>query len=360
VGIAAALHAFTFWALVRWASPASRASAAEDGRPSRADETVEAIELQEEQASAPVAPASREAQLALRASVATNPRLSVSDVRAAREGDESSDRPSEALDRPFDPTVPRPLSPDAIGLGGRNVFLGALPQGMMSAPTTEAGATSARAVPSREATGPSGPSRALQDGLREALHDRDVAQGLGAGGPVVTAAEVSVRESDVPLNAHAILEATTDAQGEVLSVRVLGESAGRADWEDAASRVRAALRGRRLRVPPGSGGVVVTLDVTSRWQLASGHDPDVEVSVAGQPVKPARPESKDPVRVEVLKPEVKIEEPSPPPDLSPPVKLPTAHAQAGVKILGIDFDVTDLAPRPSRVVHARVIREKLL
>jgi hypothetical protein len=355
VAIATFLHAFTFWVLVRAASPVSH-SAAEDRPLPQADETVQEIALLEEQASsARAAPASRETQPELlHASVATSAR----DVRTVREGDESSDRPSEALDRPFDPTVSRPLSPEAIGLGGRNMFLGGLPPGMTGAPTAEPGA--ARAVPHREARGASGASRALQDGLRESLHDQDVAQGLGSGGPVVTAAEASVRESDVPLNAHAILEATTDAQGEVLSVRILGESAGRADWEDVASRVRNALRGRRLRVPAGSGGVAVTLDVTSRWQLASGHDPDVEVSVAGQPVKPARPEAKDPVRVEVLKPEVKVEETAPPPDLNPPVKVPPAHAQVGVKLLGVDFDVTDLAPRPSRVVHARVLREKLL
>jgi hypothetical protein len=176
----------------------------------------------------------------------------------------------------------------------------------------------------------------------------------------VTAAEASVRESDVPLNAHAVLEARADAQGDVVSVRILGESAGRADWEDVARRVREALRSRKLRVPSGSGGVVVTLDVTSRWQLASGHDPDVEVAVAGQPVKPAAPESKNPVHVDVLKPEVKVEEVEPPPDLSPPVKLPPQHAEARIKILGVDFDVTDLTPRPSRVVHARIVREKLL
>jgi hypothetical protein len=353
VAIAVALHALTFWALVRWASPAARPSAAEDRPRLDSDSIVEVVELAEEHpSSAPEAPVSREERLA---SVAMSARVPV-----GREVGESSDRPSEALDRPFDPTVPQSLSPEMIGLGGRNVFLGALPPGMTGAPATEPGPAAGRSVPRRDSPGASGPSRALQDGIREALHEGDVAKGLGAGGPVVTAAESSVRESDVPLNAHAILEATTDARGEVLSVRVLGDSAGRADWEDVASRVREALRGRRLRVPPGSGGVVVTLDVTSRWQLASGHDPDVEVSVAGQPVKPARPESKDPVRVEVLKPEVKVEETSPPPDLSPPVKVPPAHAQAGVKILGIDFDVTDLAPRPSRVVHARVVREKLL
>jgi hypothetical protein len=357
VAIAAAVHALSLAALVRWSSSASRMATSPEER-ARPDETFEGVELLDE----PVASAAADdvGLAMLRGSVATSRPVASSGTPAAREADGSNDRPSEALDHPFDPTVPQPLSLDAIGLGGRNVFLGALPEGVTGISTTETSGTAARAAPSREATGASGASRALQDGLREALHDRDVARGLGAGGPVVTAAEASVRESDVPLNAHAILEATTDAQGEVLSVRVLGESVGRADWEDVASRVRGALRGRKLRVPPGGGGVVVTVDVTSRWQLASGHDPDVEVSVGGLPVKPARPESKDPVRVEVLKPEVKVEEPSPPPDLNPPVKLPTAHAQVGVKLLGSDFDVTDLAPRPSRVVHARILREKLL
>jgi hypothetical protein len=324
----------------------------------RRSATVDEIELLEEQPAALPAPASPDEPVA-RVSVATSARVSASDVPAPRAEGVSSDRPDEALERPFDPTGGQSLTPEAIGLGGRNVFLGGLPQGIAGPATSASSITAARAAPRGEG-GASGPSRALQDGIRDALHDRDVARGLGAGGPVVTAAEASVRESDVPLNAHAILEATTDGQGEVVSVRILGESAGRADWQDVASRVREALRGRKLRVPSGSGGVVVTLDVTSRWQLASGHDPDVEVAVAGQPVKPARPESKNPVRVDVLKPELKVEETEPPPDLSPPVKLPPQHAEARIKILGVDFDVTDLAPRPSRVVHARILREKIL
>jgi hypothetical protein len=359
VAIALALHAFAFWVAGR-SSPAARTVAASEDR--RLETPDEVDLLDERTTSAVPAPASPDEPLA-RMSVATRARASASDIRTARAEDGSSEGPFEprveALDRPFDPTVPQSLSPEAIGLGGRNVFLGGLPPGVTGSATTEPGAVVARAAPPRE-MGASGPSRALQDGLREALHDRDVAQGLGVGGPVVTAAEASVRESDVPLNAHAILEATADAQGDVITVRILGESAGRADWEDVASRVREALRGRKLRVPSGSGGVVVMLDVTSRWQLASGHDPDVEVAVAGQPVKPARPESKNPVRVDVLKPELKVEETEPPPDLNPPVKLPPQHVKAEVKILGVDFDVTDLAPRPSRVVHARIVREKLL
>ena len=41
------------------------------------------------------------------------------------------------------------------------------------------------------------------------------------------------------------------------------------------------------------------------------------------------------------------------------MKLPQYEVQV-VKLLGLDIDPTDLTPRPLRVVHARVVREKLL
>jgi hypothetical protein len=98
--------------------------------------------------------------------------------------------------------------------------------------------------------------------------------------------------------------------------------------------------------------------VASRWQLPSGHDPDTEVSVLGIPVKKAAPENKRPMKMEILKPELKVVEAPAQPE-GQPTKLPQYQLQLG-KLLGLDIDETDLAPRPLRVVHARVVREKLL
>jgi hypothetical protein len=39
--------------------------------------------------------------------------------------------------------------------------------------------------------------------------------------------------------------------------------------------------------------------------------------------------------------------------------LPTQNAQV-VTLIRVEFDPVDFAPRPLRVVHARVVREKLL
>jgi hypothetical protein len=125
-----------------------------------------------------------------------------------------------------------------------------------------------------------------------------------------------------------------------------------------ADALKEAMHGRKLRVPSG-GGVAVTLEVTSRWQLPSGYDLDVDVSVAGITLKKASPEAKRPRRVEVLKPELKVVEAPASPETTPVSKLPPAQIQI-VKVLGIDFDATDLVPRPLRVVHARVVKEKLL
>jgi len=145
----------------------------------------------------------------------------------------------------------------------------------------------------------------------------------------------------------------------LLALSLVDASQGRAEWEHVATSLRDALRTRRLHVPGGTGGVAITLEVASRWQLPSGHDPDTEVSVLGIPVKKAQPESRHAKKVEILKPELKIVEAPAQPEVTTGVKLPQYQVQV-VKLLGLDIDETDLTPRPLRVVHARVVREKIL
>jgi hypothetical protein len=204
------------------------------------------------------------------------------------------------------------LSPDAVGLGGRNVFLGGT-----SAPAVEEG--SGEEGQARIA------SRALQQKIRQELHDDDVAHGLGSGGPVVNAAEELVRGSDVPVNARARLEVTTDAAGAVTAIRVLGENADREAWESVARRLVDGLRTRALHVPSGSRGVTIVLEVTSRWLLPSGTDPRAPFS----------------------------------PHFGSPAGGVTdvEYGTSPIARSSIAFDVTDFVPRPSRVVHAHVVRE---
>jgi hypothetical protein len=238
---------------------------------------------------------------------------------------------------------PTTLSADSIGLGPRNVFLGGLPGGPERPPAPN------RSAP-HEAPG-------VEQSIRDALSERDREIGLAASGPIVGVAEEISRASETPWNSRATFEVTTDASGAVAAVRLLNASEAWGAWERVAKDLHAALRGRTLHVPAGSTGLAVTLDVVSRLQLPSGHDPDMAVSVLGLPVKKAPATSKKPQRVEILKPEVTIRDVDPQPDLSPPVKLPLKHVVIGLQLLVLGIDPTDLTPRPLRVVHSRIVRE---
>jgi hypothetical protein len=238
---------------------------------------------------------------------------------------------------------PVTLSADAIGLGGRNVFLEGLPGSPERPP----------------AANPSGLNEApgVEQSIRDALSERDREVGLAAGGPIVGVAEEISRASETPWNSRATFEAITDASGAVTAVHLLNASEAWGAWERVAKDLHAALQRRTLHVPAGSAGLAVTLDVVSRLQLPSGHDPDMAVSVLGLPVKKAPSTSKNPQRVDILKPELTVRDVDPPPDLGPPVKLPLKHLVVGVQFFVLGIDPTDLTPRPLRVVHARIVRE---
>jgi hypothetical protein len=256
-----------------------------------------------------------------------------------------------ALERFLTPS----LSPEQLGLGKHNVFLTGLPGG--AEPRTGERAQGER--PQSESRG-ANEAPGIEQSVRDALHEHDVAIGLGAGGPVVTVAEEATRSSDALTNSRARFEVEADAGGGVRAVRVLDVSEARSEWEAVAGKIHDRLRGRRLRVPPGSAGVLMTLEVASRWQLPSGHDPDTAVSVLGVPFKKASPTSKQPVRVDVLKPTFRVTEAPVDPGTSAPAHPMLPYRLELFDFFNSNFDPTDLVPRPLRVVHARVVREKVL
>ena len=162
--------------------------------------------------------------------------------------------------------------------------------------------------------------RSMQDALREGDH----AMGLDVGGPLVAVAEDMVRPSDTPVDSHAVFEIVVDGAGNVTGVTLVGANAGRPSWERVASKLAVALRSKKLTMR-GHGGAVVTLSVDSRWTMPSG-------GRAGHPVSP--PTSVDPVTGE-----------------------PCGVASSGC-VASTGFDITDLATRPGRQVHARVVTER--
>jgi hypothetical protein len=150
-------------------------------------------------------------------------------------------------------------------------------------------------------------NRAAGEAMRAALHDGDVTRGLGGGGPVVTALEGAVLAGTAPFESRAVIVAIADAAGLVTRVDIESFSDDLASFRAIADDVLNRLRDKRLRVPADAHGIAVRLEVTSRLASASG---------GGSGLDPR-------------------------------------HA-------AINFDLSDLGARATRLVHARILGEDLL
>jgi hypothetical protein len=89
--------------------------------------------------------------------------------------------------------------------------------------------------------------------LMAPLGATQAAAGLTAGAQVVATAQ-SAADGKGPSRGHGTLRITVEQDGSVSAVSVSGVG-----WEAAAQAIRAALAGRRLRVPSGARGVVISL-----------------------------------------------------------------------------------------------------
>jgi hypothetical protein len=195
------------------------------------------------------------------------------------------------------------LSALALGLGGKNPYLGGVP----GRPTD-----ASEPLPQRRDNVAPGVDRSMRDAALE----RDLDLGLGSGGPLIAVAEDIMRSSDAPVDGVAIFEVTIDANGDVVSVRVGDVGDALPKWRQVAKGMLSALRSRPARLRHAGKGVVVTLEVRSRWVLPSG-------SRAGRPIKD-----------------------------------PYVTSAGIMTAVGGSFDVSDIGARPSRDVHARVLGER--
>ncbi len=101
----------------------------------------------------------------------------------------------------------------------------------------------------------------------------DIELGLFPGGELVSLTRDVVRTSLAPDVGHALFEFQIDGAGIVASVRVLDASSDRSDWDDVAADLAKAARAHPVRVPAGSQGLALTLDVTSALKTVSGSTP---------------------------------------------------------------------------------------
>ena len=105
--------------------------------------------------------------------------------------------------------------------------------------------------------------------LREALHARDQALGLMHGGAVVGAAHDAAFASYAH-DGRAVIEVDLDANGNATGAHVLSVSSDASAWADVARAIAEALRARRISLPTGARGLVVTVAVDLSTRLPSG------------------------------------------------------------------------------------------
>jgi hypothetical protein len=152
-------------------------------------------------------------------------------------------------------------------------------------------------------------NRAAGESMRAALHDQDVARGMGSGGPVVTALEDAVHAGTAPPDSHAVLVAIADASGVVTRVDVESASDDLASFRAIAADVLARLREKRVRIPAAARGLSMRIEVSSRLALPSGE------SGSGIGFAPRQ--------------------------------------------MALTFDPSDIGARPVQVIHARILGEQL-
>ncbi|MEY2934839.1 MAG: hypothetical protein RL033_5588 [Pseudomonadota bacterium] len=222
------------------------------------------------------------------------------------------------------------LSLDALGVG-KNPFL-------TPPPATTAADT-------RIALG-----RRIDHVLRSGLAAHDQELGLGPEGPALTAVTQLVMQSATRPNTSARILLRTDASGEVIHVEMADASGDTAGWNTVAADLLKSLRGKKLRVPGGTGGVTMQLRVDSREQLPSGADPGLAVDLFGLEVKKGQGDRS--TRVQVLTPKIELGT----------YELVKDDPRSKIPVIGVSLtlfslmgDPTDIGAPARRVVHAHLV-----
>jgi hypothetical protein len=187
----------------------------------------------------------------------------------------------------------------------------------------------------------------LRSGL--AAHDQEL--GLGPEGPALTAVTQLVMQSTTRPNTSARILLRTDGSGEVIHVELADASGDTAGWNTVAADLLKSLRGKKLRVPNGTGGVTMQLRVDSREQLPSGADPGLAVDLFGVEVKKGQGERS--TRVQVLTPKIELGTYELVKD-DPRSKIPVIGVS--ITLFSLMGDPVDIGAPARRVVHAHLVK----
>ena len=199
--------------------------------------------------------------------------------------------------------------------------------------------------------------RRLQQSMASALEARDRKHGLGAHGKVIKALEAAARIANTPANGRADFLVVVDDRGRVASIEVVNATGAFRSWKSAARQARRALARHRVPLPEGAQGLQIQLEIASRVQRPSGHDPDIAVSLFGIPLNEVK--GKKPSKVEVLNPIPKLQWVEvPDPATGETHELPVVQLMFVPLLFG--FDPADLGAPTRRVVSGRVVDVNVL
>jgi hypothetical protein len=168
------------------------------------------------------------------------------------------------------------------------------------------------------------------DLVHDELRAGDQERGLGASGPLVSAAHEAASPSIAPDVGEALLDVVTDSEGKVVDVSVAGASGERSVWSDFAHEVARQMGSKRLKVPPGARGVHTRIRVRAARVLPSGGSPSVSAGVVD------------------------------PEGCTGDQGLSRKCFDGPIRQVGGRFDLSDVGAKPRRVVHVRVEEESPL
>lgn len=227
-----------------------------------------------------------------------------------------------------------PLSLAQLGLDGRNHLL----------------------LPAREGAGDASTDakERVQAALRAPSNERDASLGLGPEGPVLRALREATSGEATDVNGGAVFLAVAGADGRVTAVSFVSGTGGEPAWRRTAARALASLVNERLRLPAGAKGAEMELAVTSAWKLPSGNDPGVAIDLGGIPLK--KGEGPQSPKVSFLNPLPRIVDVPLTPDGKNKVPMPVLQ----LRVFETTADPSDVGARPRRVVHARLVRTRVL
>ena len=158
----------------------------------------------------------------------------------------------------------------------------------------------------------------MKHAIMDPIHAHEQQNGTLADGPVSVALEESTRRlAGSPFEGRAVFSVRIDELGLVVSAQVVESSSDRHAWDEVAAHAFNALAQKRIHIPPGSKGISMQVEITSKVVLPSGAAHRVTAQLGG------------------------------PPD-------PTSST---LPIVSGQFDLSDIGAHPMRVVGAHVLSE---